>query len=255
MKYKIAALAVAAVGFVLTFQNCGRAKMIAVGDDTSLNAGLGVGAIASVNPAGVPPTVCDPFSASSACPPSSTPNGPTPGLRGNVYTYRNGVGVDEYITKGKLLPVFVILSQLDIPVRSWTTGFPAPGGGSLLDDQNNVLDEYFAFDLNGDFTLPNSLPEGDYQFAINSDDGSVLLMDGAEVVNNDGTHAMQFKCAPAKVTLAHGVAHKTRLKYYQGPRTEIGLQVYMRPWSKKSKPCDASAAAGLTIIPAAGLSH
>ncbi|NJM09650.1 MAG: hypothetical protein HC883_01740 [Bdellovibrionaceae bacterium] len=103
------------------------------------------------------------------------------------------------------------------------------------------------------FQAPTSLAEGEYQFAINSDDGAILSFNDKEVVNNDGTHPMRWKCAPAKFILKHDEKHKMRLKYYQGPRVEIGLQVYLRPWSNRNKSCDGSG--GFQIIPASGLTH
>jgi hypothetical protein len=229
------------LGIVCIYQSCAKAKFGANFEGSGINQ-LGTGVT----------VVCDPFSPSPGCTPPPPGGGPTPGLIGNVYTYPNGTKVDDYINLGKKLPVLVQLSALDIPVRSWTTGFPGPHGG-VLDASGNLLIEYFALDLGGFFQAPASLPEDDYQFAMNSDDGSILYFDGKETVNDDGTHPMQWKCAPAALTLKHADNHKMRLKYYQGPRVEIGLQVYLRPWSKRGRPCDASG--GWQIIPAAGLTH
>lgn len=55
--------------------------------------------------------------------------------------------------------------------------------------------------------------DGFYNFAEESDDGSVLWIDGEEVVNNDGNHASQV--ATGYVPLRQGF-HKLVLKYFQG---------------------------------------
>ncbi|MBX3020641.1 MAG: hypothetical protein KF799_03100 [Bdellovibrionales bacterium] len=236
----ILAIAIVA-GLLTTFQNCGQAKFSSSKDD-------------NLSTLGPPPvTICDPFSTNTTCPPNPPPGGgPTPGLKANVYHYPNGTKVDDYINLGQKLPVLIQMSHLDIPLRSWQSGFPGPNGG-VRDAAGDLLIEWFALDLSGFFQLPTSVNQGDYQLALHSDDGSILSLDGYVVVNNDGTHAMQWACAPAKITLNHADKHTMRLKYYQGPRTEIGLQVYMRPWADKNRPCDASG--GWTIIPAAGLTH
>lgn len=238
-------LAILIATTLLAFQNCGKAEFTAVGEDDQ-NSGLGT------------PIICDPFSAQANCNNNNGGNGnvggsvPGSGVLGNVYLLPNGQKVDDYIDKGTRLPILVQLSHLDIPQRSWTAGFPAPGGGVLKHNGQDLI-EFFALDLTGFFQLPPNVPEGEYQFATHSDDGSIFYLDNKEIVNNDGTHPMQWKCASTKVVLKHADKHTLRLKYYQGPRVEIGLQVKMRKWANKNKPCDASG--GWQIIPAAGLSH
>lgn len=239
-KFNITAAMTITAALLTVFQNCAPAEFTANGDEDLKTQGTPI------------VTVCDPFSAGSACPITPPGGGPTPGLKGNVYYYPNGKKVDDYINLGQRLNVLVQMSHLDVPLRSWQTGFPGPNGG-ILDNSGNLLIEYFAIDLTGFFQLPSSIAEGDYQFATNSDDGTILYFDGKEIVNNDGDHPMTWKCAPAAFNLKYADKHTMRLKYYQGPRVEIGLQVYYRPWSKKNRPCDASG--GWQIIPAAGLSH
>lgn len=235
------ALAVTTCTLLTVFQACSPAEFTATGDE-KLTSTLGS-----------PPVVCDPFSPNANCPANPPPGGgPTPGLKGNVYYYPNGANVDDYINKGQRLNVLVQMSHLDVPLRSWQTGFPGPNGG-ILDNSGQLLIEWFALDLTGYFQLPSAVTEGDYQFALNSDDGAILYLSNTNVVDNDGTHPMRWKCAPQKFNLKHADNHPMRLKYYQGPRVEIGLQVYMRPWASRNRPCDASG--GWQIIPAAGLSH
>ncbi len=55
--------------------------------------------------------------------------------------------------------------------------------------------------------------DGFYKFAVESDDGTVLWIDGEEVVNNDGNHPSQV--VTGHVPLRQGF-HKMRLKYFQG---------------------------------------
>ena len=225
------------------FQNCSKVNFVET-PTAILNASAGD---PGVN------IVCDPFSANSTC---STNSGE--GLLGNVYhlpntTSNNNVGVQHYIDYGTKLNLYIQLSSLNIPLRQWSAGFPDGKNGSILDAQGQPLIEYFALDLRGKLTLNQELPEGQYQFAIASDDGAILDVDGEIIVNNDGWHGRSWKCATKSVDLKKGVPHPLRLRYYQGPRVEIALQVYMRPMSMQGQSCDDNG--GWQIIPSTLLSH
>ncbi len=45
--------------------------------------------------------------------------------------------------------------------------------------------------------------EGQYSFCTTSDDGSFIYVDGAQIVNNDGLHGPQQKCALAMLSCTH----------------------------------------------------
>lgn len=194
-------------------------------------------------------TVCDPFSNDSGdC--ATTPD---KGLIGNVYYLPNNVvGVQNYIDYGTKLKINLQLTNLDIPTRQFSAGFPT-SQGVIQDSQGQPLIEFFALDLRGYLELESNYMEGAYQFAIASDDGAILDLDGQTIVDNDGWHSRTWKCSTASIYLKHGEKHSMRLRYYQGPRVEIALQVYMRPASQQGNSCDDNG--GWTIIPAALLNH
>jgi len=113
----------------------------------------------------------------------------------------------------KLKPVGEIYTNgLNIPPRDFMEGFPG------------VTDrfEWFAIDYTGKFYIK---APGKYQFAVVSDDGSKLYIDGKVVVNNDGHHPPLR--AEGSVKLAEGL-HAMRLSYFQGPRTAIALMLGVR---------------------------
>jgi signal transduction histidine kinase/CheY-like chemotaxis protein/ligand-binding sensor domain-containing protein len=84
---------------------------------------------------------------------------------------------------------------------------------------------------------------GDFTFYLESDDGSRLLMDGREIVNNGGVHGMVEKSG--KVTLAAG-DHELLLEYFNcsGP---AGCRLSWLSWS--------SASIAKEVIPARVLFH
>ena len=185
-------------------------------------------AVPTPNSTPAPVAICDPLSSSgsNACKTTS-------GLYGFIYylldnqisAYSNGV--NNYILYGTKLPTPLILSNFDVPVRNFTDGFSVSGGTPLKKSDGTVLVEYFAFDLTGYLTLSSDYPSGYYQFQTNSDDGSNLYLNGAVVVDNDGTHSMA-SAVSKPVLLATGAAVAIHVQYYQGPREQIGLQIYMR---------------------------
>ncbi|MFK7770490.1 MAG: OmpA family protein [Saprospiraceae bacterium] len=66
------------------------------------------------------------------------------------------------------------------------------------------------------------ITEGWYKFSLNSDDGSLLWIDKKLVVNNDGTHQMQFK--EDSIALAPG-NYPIKIWYFQGFPDRYGFQL------------------------------
>jgi hypothetical protein len=106
--------------------------------------------------------------------------------------------------------------EWDIPPRSWDQGFPGIEGRF----------EWFAIRYAGAFRISAA---GDYTFRLSSDDGSKLTIDGKVVIDNDTLHPP--KDARGTVKLAAG-DHQMVLEYFQGPRYQINLQLWVTPPGK-----------------------
>ena len=102
---------------------------------------------------------------------------------------------------------------LNVPTRSWLEGIPG------------VTDrvEWFAIDYQADFWVGEA---GRYSFSLESDDGSILFIDGRRVVDNDGVHSTLY--ASGRTELTTGM-HHLRVAYYQGPRDEVALTLKVSP--------------------------
>ena len=128
------------------------------------------------------------------------------GFRGEIYLI--SPGSKKLPNFSTLKPVGVIYTPyLCVPPRSFDEGFPG------------VTDrfEWFAIDYTGRFWI--SVP-GTYRFALASDDGSILYIDGKRVIQNDKQHPVIEKAG--KVKLKSGV-HMIRVSYFQGPRFQVAL--------------------------------
>jgi hypothetical protein len=106
----------------------------------------------------------------------------------------------------------VCLSQLNIKDRQFSEGFPGVEG----------LFEWFALDMQFKVNAPKA---GIYEFSLAADDGAILWIDGAEIINNDGLHEVTTKTA--KIYLTAGL-HTFRVAYYQGPRWRIALELFWK---------------------------
>jgi outer membrane protein OmpA-like peptidoglycan-associated protein len=106
----------------------------------------------------------------------------------------------------------IYTEKLDIPLRSFSDGFPG------------VTDrfEWFGLIYTGVFEISRA---GVYKWRIQSDDGSRLWIDGQEIINNDGGHPMQS--GEAETELSKG-RHAIKVWYFQGPATEVGLQLFIK---------------------------
>ena len=96
---------------------------------------------------------------------------------------------------------------LNILPRHWRAGFPG------LTDRF----EWFAIDYTGNFWIDQP---GRYTFALLSDDGSRLFLDGVPVIDNDCQHSPDLRIAAVKL---EGGGHHIRVSYFQGPRDCLAL--------------------------------
>ena len=113
----------------------------------------------------------------------------------------------------------VYTSEINVPDRSWTKGFPG------------VTDrfEWFAIDYHGSLKANKA---GHYTFRLASDDGSKLFIDGKLLINNDGVHGYYSKTGEIDLD---ETSHEVRLQYFQGPRTEIALQLFSKLKDEKEQ--------------------
>ncbi|HYK45790.1 MAG TPA: OmpA family protein [Parafilimonas sp.] len=113
----------------------------------------------------------------------------------------------------------IYTKSLDIPVRDFTEGFPGV--------TNRY--EWFGIIYTGTFEIPKA---GVYTWTTTSDDGSILWIDDKLVIDNDGVHG--FNSVDGDVELTAGM-HRLKLWYFQGPATEIGLQLFIKPPAEDQK--------------------
>ena len=89
--------------------------------------------------------------------------------------------------------------------------------------------EWFAIDYQGTIYIPKA---GVYLFRLYSDDGSILTIDGKEIVNIDGLHPHGARERRADLTPGD---HTFRLSYFQGPAYKLGLQLWVTPPDEQRK--------------------
>jgi len=142
-------------------------------------------------------------------------------LKGQIYFMDEGA--ERLPDFSRLRPVGTISTTvLNIPNQSFQQGFPG------------VTDrfEWFAIDYKGTFSLP---ARDTYRFRLTSDDGSRLLIDGREVIANDGIHGEQSEEGTA--ALDEGV-HSIEVQYFQGPRYEVQLVLEIARGEGEYEPMD-----------------
>ena len=164
--------------------------------------------------------------------------GSTPGLSCAVYnlpSYSTSTSLPAAFIGNAIVGTF-ILPAFNIPVSTATNGFP--GMPSAI--QNVVGFDGYALDCDGYINISTS---GDnYVFQLLSDDGSELRINDSIVISNQGLHAAVSVTSSA-IHLDRGL-NKINIVYYQGPLTQIALQLSM------AGPNQVNA-----VIPASAYSH
>lgn len=198
-------------------------------EDTQVQAGF---TFAQTKPPAVDPskTVCDPFS-------NDDNTDAIPGLKGRLEYIPGGStaqvqSVAQFKQASVPVDIQLYFDRLYVPTRAFDQGFVTQDGVTIQNDQGNTLYEYFMLSFESRVKLAPGEAAGQYQFALLSDDGSILELDEGSgfdpVVDNDGVHPTRLACATKTVSLQAGSSIPMRLDYYQGPRHHIALNVLWR---------------------------
>lgn len=214
------------------FQNCGQVNFAPTQDPLAQSSGDPD--TVPVEPPQPPPTnvVCDPFNQANIIDPKF-------GIEGKLHSAGSRLDTGlcdnptqctsrDYVKLGMKIDAVLFLSQIFVPTRNFSEGFSADGVNALQDANNQDLVEWFALDLMSQFVLDTNDDEGDYQFAIISDDGHTLDIENAEFLKDEGEHAPRLKCSATSVNFKKTDKRPFRLTYFQGPRTQISLVMLWR---------------------------
>ena len=184
-------------------------------------------AVVTRAPAVVPRTVASPTVNTRPATPVTQPGVAGPGLRGPRITapiiFGNGQGGafigDAYVIPAgtqripnlsDLVPFATLFTDsFEVKPQNFSGGFP----GALRQD------DWFAIRFEGDFL---SEADGVAEFALTSDDGAVLSIDGQKLIDNDGGHSAVT--VNGRRSLSKG-AHHLRLDYFQGARGTVALSL------------------------------
>lgn len=137
-------------------------------------------------------------------------NGKGGAFRGQTYVIP--VGSDKLPNLTTLVPFGTLYTdQFNIGPQEFSGGFP----GLLAQDQ------WFAIRYEGNFAITT---EGGWTFKLISDDGAVLYIDGAKVIDHDGVHEASEKTASRVLKVG---THRLTLDYFQGAG-KVALQLFIK---------------------------
>ncbi len=176
--------------------------------------------------------VCEPFGS------TATTSTPLNGIRTKLF-YRMA-GMPRYYTAQQYVDLTqasgkdIFLSQVNVPTRMFDTGFSSQTNDVLKNDSGQTLIEYFGLKMSTAVRLSENDPEGAYEFALLSDDGSVMKIKNPDEtwsvhINNDGDHPTRMGCASNVVNMTRRTRLEVDLTYYQGPRYHISNVLMWRP--------------------------
>lgn len=112
----------------------------------------------------------------------------------------------------QLVPFATLFTDsFNVAPQQFSGGFP----GAL------VQEDWFALRYEGLISLPK---DATWTFKVTSDDGAILYIDGAKVVDNDGRHTS--KAATGQKELKAG-RHQVRLDYFQAAKGPVALTVHV----------------------------
>ena len=208
------------------FSGCNAPSQVTAG-----NSSIEVAPQLATAPTGDPGhQVCDPFGTGGTA-------GPDHGIFGHLWYLTPDMPqythVADYQTYGLSAPVDLYFSQLNVPTRKFDEGFTTQDGTLLQTPQGTTLYEWFSLHFETTIKLSRLDTAGEYQFAVLSDDGSVMSINDTgtgyrTLINNDGVTPSRLGCAAESITFDNSTSLPIKVDYFQGPRYHIALILLWR---------------------------
>lgn len=111
-------------------------------------------------------------------------------------------------------PVFsFVADQLDVADQNYAGGFPKINDASV----RSTYLEWYGVRCIGKLAVAKA---DNYTFYLTADDGAILTLDAAKIIDNDGLHSPLTKSATGFISKG---SHDIQVDYFQGPRTQIAL--------------------------------
>lgn len=151
-----------------------------------------------------------------------------------VYEWKNAVKVSNP-KQGITYKYFEPTGKINLSSINNTP--TASGVADIISHQNKKRTDKFAFEFTGYIRIDD---DAIYTFFTDSDDGSMLYIDGEEIVNNDGDHGNAEKSGKAALKKGY---HKIKVLYFDSGGGN-SLKVSIQPEGGKKE-----------VIPAALLFH
>lgn len=143
----------------------------------------------------------------------------------------------------------LFFTNMFVPTRMFNVGFTTETSSVLKDDTGQTLIEYFGIKMNTTIRLKEADAEGTYEFALLSDDGSIMKIKNgntwSEIINNDGDHPTRLGCSSTRIAMTRDTKLETEILYYQGPRYHISNILLWRKLSA-SQVAGQDSACGVT---------
>jgi hypothetical protein len=140
--------------------------------------------------------------------------------------------VQDYMTHGVDPGVDIYFNQLFTATRPFDRGFIRQDGSPIQTEAGNLLYEYFGLHFESKVKLAAGDLPGRYQFAVISDDGSILRVKEngsfSTLINNDMVTPSRMACASSMISMDSNSRLPIEVDYFQGPRFHISLILLWR---------------------------
>ncbi len=115
------------------------------------------------------------------------------------------------------------MSNLNVPLRNFAEGFPG------FPD----LKAWFILDIHFKLDAPS---EGDYTIWMDSDDGSIVTINGEQIINVDGLRNGNLHVYEQRVVKLKAKDNTVRVQYMQGPGPDLALQLkWIKPGTSEAE--------------------
>ena len=136
--------------------------------------------------------------------------------------------LDDYQEYGHRVDTVIHMSQVNVPKQEFDEGFRTSSGNLIQDDESNTLTKWFSIRLISSI-LPNTSDTiQSYEFAMVSDDGMRVILNGQKILEDDGNHVPRWTCSQESYRFSPSGKQPIEIHYFQGHANLVAMQLFYR---------------------------